>query len=94
MRRRPVSVMWRSFFFGGPGGVGRLGDLQTLRQRVESGTQSCYLLLLPVHRVTELHVGVLQERNFGFEPLDFFAGHNVSVTNMQRNGCPSCRTNN
>lgn len=88
--RRTVSVMRRPFLFGGPRGIGRLRNLQTLRERVESGTQRGYFLLLPIHNVTELDVGVLQERNFGFNPFDGFAVHNASVTNPRRNARPSC----
>jgi hypothetical protein len=94
MCRRPVSVMRRPFLLRGPRGIGCLRNLQTLRERVESGAQRGYFLLLPVHHVTELDVGVLQERNFDFNPLDFFAVHNASVTNPQRNARPSCPTNN
>src|SRR6201999_701897 len=81
--RRPVSVMRRPLFLGSSRGVGRLRRGYSLRERVESGSQRGYLLLLSVHDIAELDVGALQERNFRFNPLDFFAGHIDSVADQQ-----------
>jgi len=75
--------MRRPLLLRGPRGIGRLRDLQSLRERVEAGTQCGYLLLLAVHDIAEFDIGVLQERNLGFNPLDFIAGHTTSVTNLQ-----------
>ena len=88
-----VSVMRRALLLRGPG-IGRLRDLQSLRERIEAGMQRGYLLLLPVHDIAELDIGVLQERNFGLDPLDFIAGHAASVTNPQRRARLSAATNN
>ena len=75
--------MRRPLFLGSSRGVGRLRRGYSLRERVESGAQRGYLLLLSVHDIAELDVGALQERNFRFNPLDFFAGHNDSVADQQ-----------
>src|ERR1700742_4928197 len=71
--------MRRPFFFRGPRGIGRVCRVDSLPKRVESGAQGVDLLLLSVHDIAQLDVRALQERNFRFNPLDFFAGHNDSV---------------
>ena len=86
--------MRRPLLLRSPRGIGRLRRLYSLRERIESGTQRGYLLLLPVHDIAELDVGALQERNFRLDPLDFFAGHYDSVTNPQRHARLSAATNN
>jgi hypothetical protein len=73
--------MWRPLLFRGPRRKGRLRRLDPLRERVEAATQRRYFLLLPIDDIAELDIGALQERNLGFDPLDFFAGHFDSVTN-------------
>lgn len=78
-----MSVMRRPLFLRRPRGIGRLRSVNSLRQRVESGAQSVDLLLLSVHDIAQLDVGALQERDFRFNPLDFFAGHNDSVAHQQ-----------
>ena len=78
----PVSVMRRPLLLGSPGNIGRLRDLQSLRERIEASMQCIDLLLLSVHDIAELDVGALQERNLGFNSLDFIAGHTASVTKM------------
>jgi hypothetical protein len=75
--------MRRPLFLGSSRGIGRLRRGYSLRERVEPGAQPGYLLLLSVHDIAELDVGALQERNFRFNPLDFFAGHNDSVADQQ-----------
>jgi hypothetical protein len=73
--------MRRPFFFRSPRRIGCLRGIDSLRERVEPGAQRAYLLLLPVHDIAELNVRALQERDLGFNPLDFIAGHSDSVTN-------------
>jgi hypothetical protein len=75
--------MRRPLFLRSSRRKGCLRRLYPLRERVESGAQRDYFLLLSVHDVAELDVGSLQERNFRFNPLDFFAGHTDSVADQQ-----------
>jgi hypothetical protein len=75
--------MRRPLIFRRSGGIGRLRGFYPLRERIEPGAQRGNLLLLSVHDIAELDVGALQERNFRFNPLDFFAGHNDSVADQQ-----------
>ena len=76
--------MRRPLFFRGPRREGSLCGSDPLREYVESGAQRCYLLLLPIDDIAELDIGALEERNLGFNPLDFIAGHIDSVTNPPR----------
>jgi hypothetical protein len=89
-----VSVVRRPLFLRGPRGIGRLRGVQTLRERVESASQRGYVLLLSVHDIAELDVGALQERNFRFDPFEFFAGHTDSLTVPRQDTRVSRATNN
>ena len=67
--------MRRPLLFRRPRRIGCLCCIEPLRERIESGTQRLDVLLLPIHDIAQFDVGALQERNFGFDPLDGFAVH-------------------
>jgi hypothetical protein len=86
--------MWRPLVFQGPWRVGCVHRFEALRERIESCTQRRYLLLLPIDDIAELDVGALQERDLGFDSLNFIAGHFDSVPIRGAHARALCPANN